>query len=257
MKLQGRDIETVFKVVPPLTEIKDGHGYLGVMLRDRASDEVQCHECGKWAKSVGKHSQVAHDVSADEYRYKFGLPLGFPLCARSVSKQSSDRALRLDLAKNLTGHRLDPKKLNRMGKKQRNYSLACMALKNKRGACPEQIERRYAIVSDMAGKEASLNDILKYDPPLRDIILRRHGTFNKFKKAIGGNITERSKECWEENEIIASLRKYALKNQEVPTSFSIRGKARSGYPSYNAVRRVFGSWTRALSVAGFDSWAKP
>lgn len=46
-------------------------GDLGVIVSDGV--RVQCHVCGRWYKGVGSHAVKAHDMSADDYRAKFGL----------------------------------------------------------------------------------------------------------------------------------------------------------------------------------------
>ena len=249
-------IETIFKVVQPLKQIDGGHGFIGVLLRDKHNDKIQCHICGDWHVSVGKHSQVAHDVPADEYRYKFGLPLGFPLCNHEISKRNSDRAIEKNLAKKNFSKQWNKATLDRIRRKavrNHKHGKLCAAIQNKRGACPEQINRRYLIVSDIVGREASLNDVRKYDNPLLSIIIHRFGTFNKFKSAQGYSITKRSKDRWEGDELISKIRKFAKDNRRIPYSQDFRGQSKYGLPSYNAFRRVFGSWSRALKASGFES----
>lgn len=47
------------------------YGEIGAVRID--DDQMQCHICGKWYKSVGLHSVYAHELTADEYREAFGL----------------------------------------------------------------------------------------------------------------------------------------------------------------------------------------
>src|SRR3990167_92335 len=187
---QDVEIETVFKVIQPLTPLAGGHGYNGVILRCKDDGRIQCHICGKWCHSLGRHSCAAHEIPDKEYRYKFGLPLGYPLCSQKVSAARHKTAMDHDLGSNLAQYRSKnkdwQKRANTKNRKKRvRYGLTSASFQNKKGACPEQIERRFHIVCDQVGKEASLWDIRRHDPPLDDIIRRRFGSFNKFKSANG------------------------------------------------------------------------
>lgn len=57
----------------PLQEVKDGHGYMGVLLQTDNRQFVQCHVCGKWAKRLTDHIKSAHKLTKVEYTKKFGL----------------------------------------------------------------------------------------------------------------------------------------------------------------------------------------
>jgi hypothetical protein len=47
------------------------YGELGVLIDD--GEKCECHICGGWFLSVGKHARTAHDVLAREYKALFGL----------------------------------------------------------------------------------------------------------------------------------------------------------------------------------------
>lgn len=44
-----------------------------------ARDEIQCLECGKWFKTLGRHLTTTHGMTANDYRDKYGLPRSTPL----------------------------------------------------------------------------------------------------------------------------------------------------------------------------------
>ena len=45
-----------------------------------------CLECGGRYRHVGKHVQMKHGMTADEYRAKHGMPARTPLCASDISE---------------------------------------------------------------------------------------------------------------------------------------------------------------------------
>src|SRR5271166_3128953 len=81
------DVETLFKAEPPFMQVKDGFGYMGVVLRDKIEDTVQCHICGIWKSMLVQHVRLTHKMTLDVYRQKFGLPLNFPLCGLATSSK--------------------------------------------------------------------------------------------------------------------------------------------------------------------------
>lgn len=54
-------------------------------------DVVQCHACGRWFVLLFSHLRY-HHLSADQYRYAFGLNRTQPLCSQAYSEQCSERA---------------------------------------------------------------------------------------------------------------------------------------------------------------------
>lgn len=77
-----------------LDPVISGYGFYGILLHDPAEDEVQCHVCGGWFKSLGNHSWSAHGLDADEYRKEFQL-VATPLCNMEKSEKLSESKLAL------------------------------------------------------------------------------------------------------------------------------------------------------------------
>lgn len=65
--------------VTVLTPIKKHFGYMGVLLIDSKSEEVECHICGGWFKTLGNHITSSHQMTAVQYKEQFGLSNKFPL----------------------------------------------------------------------------------------------------------------------------------------------------------------------------------
>lgn len=247
-------IETLFKVVSPLAPVKDGFGYDGVLLREKSTGKIQCHLCGKWFDFLATHVKQKHDCPAEEYRYKFSLPLGFPLCSKKYSEARSDISSRPEhlsrLGKNRPknpGRFLRSKKCRKRGA----WTSSCLAAQNKRGACKAQMYERYIVVADQVGREPSEGDLRKYDPPLMGIIVRRHGNLGEFLKSHGLEGRPYAP-ATTKRKIISQLRAFAVEKEKIPVARDfLRGNGRK-YPAYSTIRRHFGSWRRAMSAAGFE-----
>src|SRR5436190_24328321 len=49
------------------------YGELGVLAETPDGDQVRCHACGGWYRSLATHAVRAHGLTAAEYRAIFGL----------------------------------------------------------------------------------------------------------------------------------------------------------------------------------------
>lgn len=57
-------------------------GEIGVI--NEVGDRQECHACGLWFESLGRHGWLAHDLTAAEYRALFGLKWGQALAGQRV-----------------------------------------------------------------------------------------------------------------------------------------------------------------------------
>jgi len=238
-------IETLFKVEPPLEELKNGFGYKGVILRNIEEDTLQCHICGVWRKGLSTHIVKAHKILTEDYKKEFGLPLSFPLVSKSTSAKHSKRASSEKSLENLRKYRNPTKASHSRPRWKMKYFRNNHAFHNMKGACKEQIERRFLIVADIVGKEPSIKDLDKYDKSLHGIIRRRYKTINKFRKKFGYCIRKKAK-IFSDDELIAFLRKEYTKTNELPRANTYR----KGSPNTETIKNHFGSWRRALVIAG-------
>lgn len=93
----------------PLRMVGDpiGAGQWGVL--DETEDGVLCHECGRRFQSLGSHVNLAHGISAAEYKEMYGLPRGLPLTSTGLRERQSQRSREHNSARYLDAHR-DPVK---------------------------------------------------------------------------------------------------------------------------------------------------
>lgn len=246
------DIETVFKVEPPLFEIEGGFGYQGVVLRDRATDKLQCHICGEWFSSLQCHIPQRHKIKVKDYKKLYGLPRRFPLLSRNISKKLSENTI--ERIKNGTLKPIPHKKGEKWSKRdikaRGNYRKMDFFL-NQKGLCDYgQIERRFLIVSDIVGREPTTSYIIKYDDKLRNAIYTRFGSLNKFREKMGFNPHYHIK--WTESKLIAEIRKKEKELHRLPTRRDFIHPTKSTPSIHNTILSHFGSWNRALHCAGFQ-----
>jgi hypothetical protein len=69
---------------------RTGHGRFGIL--ERTWDGVSCHECGGWYSSLAAHIRLAHDLTAAEYRQRYGLARRQPLVSLAMSEAMSTRS---------------------------------------------------------------------------------------------------------------------------------------------------------------------
>lgn len=237
--------ESIYKVEPPLMKVNANFGYNGVIIRDRAKDLLQCHECGLWFDNLGTHVANTHKISSRDYKIKHGLFIATPLCSRRLSKILSDHALENNNIVTVRG----TSPIGIVGKKnitkEKNGSLgsrSSMAYKNQQSLCPEQIKARYKIIEIQCGKVPTLSEIQKYDHQLYTWIWK-HGGRKGVQQMLGIEVGNgQFDHDWDELSAIASVRLYAIKNGSI--------NSKNCEPCVSTLKRLFGSYRRAMTQAG-------
>ena len=64
-------------------------------------DKIYCMICNKGFTTLKRHLRTAHEMSAKDYRVKFGISAGTPLAAKNYSEGRRQMALDRGLADNL------------------------------------------------------------------------------------------------------------------------------------------------------------
>jgi len=71
-----------------------------VMVRKSITpDFIICLEDGKKLKMLKRHLKTAYNMSPDEYRVRWGLPMDYPMVAPNYAKQRSSLAKAIGLGK--------------------------------------------------------------------------------------------------------------------------------------------------------------
>ena len=145
------------KYVPPFEPVKEGHGFLGVVLEDVKSGFLQCHICGRWYGIFNSHLAKIHGTNSDEYRKRFGLSKSTALKSKKVRLRQSQ--VMIDMRKD------NPKKFGRkFGIKNvfagnRKDKPKSSETRNKYGVCNLQIMDRIILLKKKLGKTPTLIDL--------------------------------------------------------------------------------------------------
>lgn len=241
-------IRPLYKSVEPFMEVKRGFGYQGVIQYDDQEDKIQCHICGKWFRYSGMHIAKKHGMLSDDYKMKYGLSLGTPLCGERESARHSIIAKAQYTGEKRRKMIASCKNLYKRRRKQRVVGGLNMQVKNARGLCDLQMRSRYEVVKRIVKREPSSSDLEKYDRKLYQVISDR-GNLNKFRQSIG--VSTKTASDWRtlpDLDYVVALRKKAKEKKRCPrpSDFQLAGT----FPSRATFYKHFGSWNSALRTAG-------
>lgn len=250
------DIENLYKngSNAPYQPLPKGQfGYLGVLLSHKVTGLVQCHICGKWFASLGKHVSASHKITSAKYRSKFGFSSEFPLCSEENSRRCRINTMKR-IKEGKFGPRFLPKMTSERGKKyckkRKIKGWYSPGKVNERNLCHDQIIKRVLMIADNLGHFPSSEEISNMDQSLLTAILRRYKTWNQFKISETEESINKYMPVYGRDKIIFLLRKYA-DNHKGPIRKYIYHKNRTKeYPSIATIYRYLGSWNRALQMAG-------
>lgn len=249
------EIENLWKTAAnaPYTKVPSGFGYFGVLIKDSTTGNIQCHECGSFKRSLGQHLRW-HGVKARDYKRKYGFPVSTPLCHEEYSRAHSEKCggwlRKHGYYRNIKPGQKLTTRAWRASKRwaKRRGCMYTLSEQNKRNACKEQIYRRFILVADACGGEPKCSDIRKHDHPLLLLIYSRFGSLNAFRRKFG--FQERVKPApYTKDKVAAMIRDFVQKYKRIPTA-RYWAAHRNGHCTASTIKRHFGSWNRAMTMAG-------
>jgi hypothetical protein len=176
----------VGKYIPPFEPVKNGFGYMGVVIEDFKSGQLQCNICGKWFDQMAKHLQT-HNMTSQEYKTKFGLSTSTALKTKKMRLRQSEIMIKLNkenpkcLNRSHTGFEKNNSYAgNRKGKPKSAETI------NKFGVCDLQIMDKIMKLKEKLGKTPSLIDLKKeYGGTFIFHIYKRYSSYIAFCKEVG------------------------------------------------------------------------
>lgn len=75
-----------------LSSVENGYGFYGTLIYDPYEDTIQCHVCGEWFKSLGRHLKI-HNIIAKNYKDEFALTTSMGLCVLNISENARQNAI--------------------------------------------------------------------------------------------------------------------------------------------------------------------
>jgi len=151
----------VSKYVPPFEKVKDGFGFLGVVIEDYKSGKLQCNICGKWFENLPTHIN-SHNLTGSDYKTRFGFSQNTALKTKRLRLRQSEVMTRLN--------KENPKCFNRshFGFEKNNHFAGNkkgkknpLEIRNKFGVCDLQIIEKILDLKDRLKKTPTLIDLKK------------------------------------------------------------------------------------------------
>jgi hypothetical protein len=143
------------KYIPPFEPIKDGFGYMGVIMEDYKTGKIQCHICGEWLEIFNSHLKSKHNITSNEYREKFGLLRSTALRSKKMRLKQSQ--VMIDLRKQKKFQNYFPRKNSFAG--NRKNKPKSLEHKNKFGVCDLQIIEKVMELGKELNKTPTLVDL--------------------------------------------------------------------------------------------------
>lgn len=185
---------TFYNYKEPLMKFQDGFGYVGAVVFDTTSGDIQCHFCGQWFKELGNHIRKEHALNTEQYKKEVGLLKGTALINEKIRAQ---------LIEHGRTHKGNLKNL-RPGKPHTEETKRQIAatlkenrdeMKNIRGTCPEQLIERLVKLYDKLGRTPTTREI-PFIEPLR----KTYGSLSEAcrvagipERAVGQTVKSQSK----------------------------------------------------------------
>ncbi len=217
---------TFYNYKEPLMKFKDGFGFVGAVVFDTSTGDIQCHFCGRWFKELGNHIHREHALDAKEYKRLVGLNKSTALVnekvrAKMIEHGRTNKKIRSNLRPGLPHSAATKRQISQTLKENRDE------MKNLHGTCPEQLIERLV----------QMHDKLGYTPPTKKIpfyeaLLATYGTLAEACRVAGiperhpGETVFPRVKKYERAVIVKNLHEYYLKHgsfngisQNLPKSF--------------------------------------
>ena len=246
----GLELDTLFKVEGPFKEIEDGFGAYGVIHVHPETGDPMCHVCGKFFANLGLHAR-AHKLDSRQYREKFSIMQSYPLVSKKLSakfKEAADaRNLRYKNNHWIKARKLRGKKwLHKKAGRSNHLATLTEARKNINNICDLQLAHRYLLLADEFGGQPSKLDVQRNDPALLSAIMRRYKTINNFRRVNDLEVIKPQPGEYSDAILIGVLRRFFKDYHRIPKTKDFTGTS----PSWKTICHRFGSWRKAMSVAG-------
>lgn len=170
---------TFYNYKEPLMKFKGGHGFVGALIFDTESGNIQCHFCGQWFKELGNHIHREHALDAQEYKRQIGLNKSTALINEKIRAQliehgRTNKKSLINLRPGLKQTKATRNKIRATLKENRDE------MKNLHGTCPEQLIDRLVKLHDKYGYLPGTKKI-----PFYESLLATYGTLAEACRVAG------------------------------------------------------------------------
>lgn len=225
---------TLYNYKEPFMKYDKGFGYLGVLLFDGATDQIQCHLCGQWFKALPQHVSKEHNMMAAAYKQEVGL-----LQSTALISESTRAALIASGHKRFKNLRKGTKHTKEQIEKIRNTLIENgkkFENMNLRGTCPEQLLDRLQKLYKEKGEDFSSRDI-----GFSEALEKVYGSVREactlagipYRKS-GENKSYSHRIKYTREDALAFFKEHLLRFERIPTSKDFKHQNKSGL--YEAAR---------------------
>ncbi len=240
----------------PLTENKEGFGFLGCLMQTEEKDKLQCHICGGLYEYLALHIK-RHKIRAKEYRKKFGLSHNTSLVSHKAGEKFLERFLKFPEATRLEWRQKAWLAIKDNKKKMQKGVGKSLEYKNKNASCPDQILEEIKNFKDKIGRVPTVKDFELEHPQKRRYVVLAKKTFGSWENALkkcdlvvndSGRRKDGSKQkSWDKETLIELLQIFTKENGRIPRW---RDLLRGDLPDASTFRRYFGGLEKARQEAG-------
>lgn len=171
------------KYVPPFEKVKEGYGFMGVIVEDWNSEKLQCHICGKWFENIPTHLRHAHNITANDYKKNYGLLQSTALKSKRLRIRQSEVMQKLRGKNKANRHSFSKK--NSFAGNRKNTKRAVEG-RNKYGVCDLQIMQKVIELKKELGKTPTLTQLVKrYGCAFVFHLHKRYGSYVKYCQDLG------------------------------------------------------------------------
>lgn len=213
---------------------------------------LKCHECGTWHANLALHLNQDHNMKVKQYKERHGLKMGTALINEPMriklaatgkafysnmnTKQKAEFASRLYKGKGQYG-----------GGRGVNGGKHSLMYQNAKGICPAQTLHDLRALADRLDATPSYEQIEANGIS----IARINHQYGSVANALllcdrTPNVSHRT-QWYSDQELIETLKNFSKQRMRTPLASDCR---RGMLPSYQTFIRRFGSWKKALKLAG-------
>lgn len=218
-----------------------GYGFQGVLLFDGSTDQIQCHICGEWFHSLGRHLNREHNITAAKYKTLVGLRQTSALISETVRAKLIAHGT--ERFKNL----IPGKKKSEAEKEKISTTLKKnpRETQNENGSCPEQLITRLQKRATELGRCPIRDEV-----PFETTLARVFGSFREACIVAGLNPLKKGQTLghgpkMEKKELLDMIRAFIKTNGRNPTKSDF---TRGLLPNINRYHKHFGGTKNAISL---------
>lgn len=235
----------------PLKPVEGGFGYMGTLAENEEHTHIQCHICGLFLKSLGTHLKGTHNISASQYKERFGFAQTIGLVSRE-SKAKYQRNAVIQFAperstKALVEWRKNLKKNGQVVKRGK----PSLEWRNRKGLCPDQVLERILELKKRLGRVPSQQEFKRYyKGRYFSSIILQHGSYQKAVNKLGLQTAGQLRRL-NPDKLLADLAYFHETQGRIPMTkdFKNSGLLRP----YTTYISVFGTLNNARLEAGLDA----